>query len=158
MKKGMIVVLSAACGAVISAAWVSKVMQKKIDGAKELAYKHLDLFLMLNQWVKVKQKGKNLSEYFEKRGYKRIAVYGMNYAGETLIEELKNTHTTIAYGIDKNADRLYLDVDVVPVDGRLEPVDAVVITAVTYFEEIERLLHERMSVPVLSLRNILYDI
>ena len=56
---------------------------------RELAEKHLALFLMMNQWVKVKQEGKNLSCYFEKNGYKKIAIYGMSYAGETLLEELK---------------------------------------------------------------------
>lgn len=55
----------------------------------------------MNQWVKIKQEGKNLSEYFEESWYKRIAIYGMNYAGETLVDELKDIGITIAYGIDK---------------------------------------------------------
>ena len=59
----------------------------------------MSLFLMMNQWVKVKQDGKNLSSYFEKEGYKQIAIYGMSYAGETLMEELIDSPVTVKYGI-----------------------------------------------------------
>jgi len=52
----------------------------------------------------------------------------MSYAGETLIAELKGTEIEIAYGIDRNADNIYADMDVVSVDDVLEPVDAVVVT------------------------------
>lgn len=56
---------------------------------------------MMNQWVKVKQEGKNLSQYFEANNYKNIAIYGMSYAGETLEDELKNTNTCVKYSIEK---------------------------------------------------------
>lgn len=120
--------------------------------------KHLSLFLMMNQWVKVKQEGKNLSTYFEKNGYKKIAVYGMSYAGETLFDELKNTDITIEYGIDKNADSIYMDVDVVSIDDAMEPVDAVVVTAISFFDDIKDQLSVKIDCPILSLEDILYDV
>ena len=113
---------------------------------------------MMNQWVKVKQEGKNLASYFEKYGYKKIAVYGMSYAGETLISELKETDITIAYGIDKNAASIYVDVDVLSMEDNLEPVDAVVVTAITFFDEIEEKLSEKMDCPIISLEDILYEV
>ena len=48
----------------------------------------------------------------------------MSYAGETLLEELKGTDIQVAYGIDKNADSIYADVDVVSLEDTLEDVDA----------------------------------
>lgn len=158
MKKGVIAVISAACGAVVSAAGIVKAMQGQIDRWKDASWKYMDLYLMMDQWVKVKQEGKNLSEYFEARGYKKIAIYGMSDVGETLVEELKGTCTEVVYGIDRNADNLAPDIDVVSVDSRLDPVDAVVVTAVTFFDEIERKLSEKMDVPVLSLERILYEV
>lgn len=158
MKKGVISVLSALTGAVIGAGAVGKVTGESIDRAKSMSDKHLALFLMMNQWVKIKQDGKNLSEYFEKNGYKKIAIYGMSYVGETLIDEIKDSSVTVAYGIDKKADSIYADVDVLSMDDDLKPVDVVVITAITFFHEIEEKLSERISCPIISLEDILYEV
>ena len=120
--------------------------------------KHFALFQMMNQWVKVKQEGKNLALYFEKNEYKKIAIYGMSYAGETLMDELKDTGVIVAYAIDKNADSIYADVDVMSMDDELESVDAVVVTAITFFDEIEENLSEKMAWPSISLEDILYEV
>ncbi len=158
MKKGVISVLSALIGAVIGAGAVGKVTGETIRKTKSMSDKHLELFLMMNQWVKVKQEGKNLSSYFDKNGYKKIAIYGMSYAGETLIEELKNTDIAVIYGIDQKADSIYADVDIVSIDDDLEPVDAVVVTAITFFDEIEGRLSDRIDCPIISLEDILYEV
>jgi len=157
MKKTVISVLSALAGAALGAGTVKKIAGETIDKTKGMSDKHLTLFLMMNQWVKVKQEGKNLSEYFEKNGYRNIAIYGMSYAGETLLDEFKNTDIHVAYGIDKNADTIYADVDVVSMDDELKPVDAVVVTAVTFFDEIEERLSAGIGCPVISLEDILYE-
>lgn len=158
MNKGIVSILSALGGAVAGAGAVGKVLLEKRDIVKSMSDKHLALFLMMNQWVKVKQEGKNLSEYFEKNGYQKIAVYGMSYAGETLISELKNKNTEVLYGIDKNADRIYSDVKIVSMKEELEPVDAVVVTSITFFDEIEEKLSAKVACPILSLEDVLYEV
>lgn len=158
MKKGFVSVLSAVTGAVAGAGAVGKVMLEEKEKAKSMSDKHLALFLMMNQWVKVKQEGKNLAAYFEKNHYGKIAVYGMSYAGETLIDELKDTGITVAYGIDKNAGSIYADVDIVSVEDSLADVDAVVVTAITFFDEIEERLSAKIDCPILSLEDILYEV
>lgn len=162
MKKAIISTVSALTGAVVGAAgWalsVGKANSDQIQSWHQRSDKHLELYLAMNQWVKVKQEGKNLSSYFEKNGYKKIAIYGMHYMGETLLEELKGTDVQVAYGIDKNADQIFADVDVVSMEDSLEEVDAVVVTAFTFFDEIEKQLNEKMSCPILSLRDILYEV
>lgn len=157
-KKVFISLISALAGAAAGAGAVGKVTLETIDKTKGLSDKHLALFLMMNQWVKVKQEGKNLSSYFEKNGYKRIAVYGMSYAGETLVDELRDTAVTIVYGIDKNAASMYADVDIVFMEDDLEPVDAIVVTAITFFNEIEYELSKKVDCPVISLEDILYEV
>ncbi len=158
MKKGIIGVLSLLTGAAGAAIGVGKVTGAKISDRQQLADKHLALFLMMNQWVKVKQKGKNLVSYFEQNGYKRIAVYGMSYAGETLVDELKNTSVQVVYGIDKNAETLYADIDIVTLENPLDEVDAVVVTAITFFDEIEENLSDKIDCPIISLEDILYEV
>lgn len=162
MKKGVIGVLSllmgAAAGATVGAAGVGRKAGDKIADQQKLADKHLALYLMMNQWVKVKQEGKNLSVYFEKNGYKRIAIYGMNYVGETLLGELKGSSTEVAYAIDRKANTIYADVDVYSPEDSLEQVDAVVVTAITFFDEIEEILSQKVDCPIISLEDILYEV
>lgn len=158
MKKGIISVLSAITGAVVGAGTVGKMAGRSLEKAEKMSDKHLALFLMMNQWVKVKQAGKGLSSFFEKNGYNRIAIYGMSYAGETLVNELKDSEIQVAYGIDKNADVIYADIRMVTLEDNLDDVDAIIVTAVTFFDEIKRQLCEKIDCPILSLEDILYEI
>ncbi len=158
MRKGMLSVLSTLAGTMLGAGVVGRITGERVRYKSRMSEKHLSLFLMMNQWVKVKQEGKNLASYFEKNGYKKIAIYGMSYAGETLIAELTETDITIAYGIDKNADSIYVDVDIMTMEDDLEPVDAVVVTAITFFDEIEEKLSEKLDCPIISLEDILYEV
>lgn len=158
MKKVVVSALSTVIGAAVGAVVTGKETQKTVNKTQKMSDKHLALFRMMNQWVKVKQDGKNLSEYFEKHGYRKIAIYGMSYAGETLIDELKGRGIEVAYAIDRNADTIYADVDVVSMEGELAPVDAVVVTAITFFDEIEEKLAGKVNCPILSLEEILYEV
>ena len=158
MKKGIISVISGIAGVIAGAGAVTKVLGKSLSKTNNLSDKHLALFLMMNQWVKVKQEGKNLSEYFETNGYQKIAIYGMSYAGETLIDELKNTNVEVVYGIDRRSESLYADIDIVSIDDSLENVDAVVVTAITFFDEIEEILCEKLDCPIISLEDVLYEV
>lgn len=158
MKKGVISVISALGGAMLGALGVNKMMDKQVNDWKEMSNKHLVLFQMMNQWVRVKQEGKNLSTYFEKKGYRKVAVYGMSYAGQTFIEELKETNVEIAYGIDKNAGSIYADIDVFSMEDDLPQVDAVVVTAITFIDEIEKQLSEKLDCSIISLDDILFDL
>lgn len=158
MKKGMISVLSVLAGAAVGAGTIGKMASKTTDKAQALSEKHLALFLMMNQWVKVKQEGKNLASYFEEKGYKKIAVYGMSYAGETLLDELKDSAVEVAYGIDRNAECIYADVDIISADDELDDVDAIIVTAITFFDEIDEKLSQKVNCPIISLEDVLYEV
>ena len=158
MKKGLIGALSAMAGVAAGIGVAGQTIGKTTKQKQLMSDKHLALFLMMNQWVKVKQEGKNLASYFEKNGYKTIAVYGMSYAGETLVNELKDSQIELKYGIDKNANHLYADMDIVTLDDSLEEVDAVVVTPIFFFEEIEEQLSQVLDCPIISLEDILYEV
>lgn len=158
MKKGILMALTSLTGFITGAGIVGQRMGKEIEKNHDKSDKHLALYLMMNQWVKVKQDGKNLAEYFEANGFKNIAIYGMNYVGETLFDELKNTDIKVAYGIDKNADQIYSPIDIYNDEEKLKEVDAVVVTAITYFDEIERTLAGKLNCPIISLENVLYEV
>lgn len=158
MRKGLISAVSVLAGAAAGAGAIEKIEGDRIKKVQKMSDKHLALFLMMNQWVKVKQEGKNLSSYFKEKGYVRIAIYGMSYAGVTLTEELQGSGIEVVYGIDKKASSIYADVDIVSVEDSLEEVDAVVVTPITFFDEIEEQLSQQLDCPIISLEDILYDV
>jgi len=157
MKKGTISILSALLGAGAGAAGMGRSIGKRVEQERQMSDKHLSLFLMMNKWVKVKQEGKCLASYFEKKNFHEIAIYGMSYAGETFAEELNGSGIKIRYGIDQKADTIYSEFDIVSPDEDLEEVDAVVVTSITFFTEIEKKLRGKISCPIISLEDILYD-
>ena len=112
---------------------------------------------MMNQWVKVKQEGKTLASYFEKYGYKKIAVYGMSYAGETLVNELKDSEIEVMCGIDQKQG-IYSVIDVFSPNEPLPNMDAIVVTAITFMDEIEIMLRCKVTCSTISLEDILYEV
>ncbi len=158
MKKGIIAILASMAGAAAGVGMAGRAFSGKALEQKELADKHLALYLMMDQWVRVKQEGKSISAFLCEKGYKRIAIYGMSYVGQTLFDELKGSELEIAYAIDKNADIIYTDIDVVSPEDELGKVDAIIVTPIYFFDEIEELLSGKTDADIISMEDILYEV
>lgn len=159
MKKGIIpVLLAGAAGCITGASATGVQLNKKVQFQQTLAQKHLLIMQTFNQWLINKQEGKSLARFFEENGYRSIAVYGMSYLGERLLDELKDTGIEVRYGIDRNAENIYADIDVKGLDDELPEVDAIVVTAVYFFDEIEDELGKRVDYPVISLEDVVYGV
>lgn len=158
MKKGTIASLATLLGATAGAAAVQATQKKKSDARVDKLKKMGEFYNILIQWLSIRQEGKSLVSYFTQNEYGKIAIYGMKELGERLYDELKDSEVEIKYIIDKNADAIYADVDVVTPDDPLEDVDVIVVTAVHYFDEIEMMLEQKISCPIISLEEIVYDI
>lgn len=158
MKKGTIASLATLSGAAVGVI-TTQVTRKKKDNARVDKLKKMgEFYNLLIQWLSIRQEGKSLVSYFEQNGYKKIAIYGMKELGERLYDELKDSEIEVKYIIDKNADAIYADVDVVTPDDQLEEVDAITVTAIHYFDEIEEMLEQKVDCPVISLEDIVYEV
>lgn len=157
MKKRIITALIAALAGA-SALTTGTILSKKIAERDEGAKKVHELYMAFDRWLQIRQEGKSLTEYFQQHNYKSVAIYGMKELGERLYDELNGSGIMIPYIIDRNADEIYADVDVVKPDDRLEPVDVIVVTAITFFDEIEKMLSKKVSCPIISLEDILYEL
>lgn len=145
-----------ALGAFAGACGISKIWKEELAVARQISYKHLRMFKVLNLWMELKQKGDLVGNYLYGYGYKRIAIYGMHYLGERLFLELRDTPVEIAYGIDKNT--IMIDgLTVLNSNDQLETVDMIIVTAITYFDEIKQALEKKIKCPIVSLEDILYD-
>lgn len=135
-----------------------KLVQNKINYWQKSADKYHKLFIMMNHWVNCKLDNKNIGNYLKENGYKDIAIYGVGCVGETLVEELRDSDIHIAYGIDRSANIIHSNIDVYTLDEDLTCVDVVIVTAVTYYDEIKRELERKVNCPIISLDDILCDI
>lgn len=157
-KSYLLLLIGMLIGTIISVGCLAKLFEKTECKTRKLSNKHFELFLMMNRWVKIKQEGKNIASYFTKNGYQKIAIYGMSYVGQTLLEELKNSEIEVAFGIDKNVDAIYTDIDIIFPDSMIKDVDAIVVTAITYYDEIVEKFRDKVYCPIISLEDILYNI
>lgn len=146
-----------ASGVMMSNKFIVKPTIDELKKARELASKHLDLYMLMNDWVYVKQHGKNLADFFERNSYKKIAIYGMNYVGKTLVQELEGTSIDVVAGIDKAASDTVGNVKVYTPDNFSAEVDAVVVTPITYFDDIADMMETKVTCPILSIEDIIFE-
>lgn len=154
----MIAALSALSGTVIGIVGTGKVCIQNANNVQNISEKYFELFLLMNQWVKVKQAGKSIADYLIHNDYKRVSIYGMSYAGETLFIELKKSNIQVAYAIDQNAENICSEIEVVSPDDVLPLVDAIIVTPVYYFNSIKEKLRIKTNADILSLEDILYNL
>jgi hypothetical protein len=162
VRKGIsaliVAVWSAAGGVLVCREIMARIYRKQIGKRNEALEKMHVFYIVFNQWLAIRQEGRSLEEYFIENDYKTVAIYGMKEFGERLYDELKDSSINVRYAIDKDADFLYTDVDVVVPTGILEPVDAIVVTAVYHFDEIKRTLRDKANCPIISLEDIVFSL
>lgn len=111
--------------------------------------------LLFEKWLRLKQKGHSLVQYFKDDDIKAIAIYGMGNAGCDLYEELKNSDVRVACMIDKEPCYTGNTIKVIRPGDMLEEVDAVVVTVSGEENEIKGYLDGLYPYKVISLREII---
>ncbi|MDE7177480.1 MAG: hypothetical protein K2O59_06650 [Lachnospiraceae bacterium] len=157
-KSVMGTVIGTALGAVGGAFLTKEKVDKERKRQKQLADKHLALFVMMCDWMRAKQEGKSLAGYLKEKGYKNVAIYGLSYAGERLLDELRDNGVEVKYAVDKKADPVYFDTEICRPEEDLEAVDAMIVTAITFYDEIKIMLEEKLQCPILSLEDIIQEL
>lgn len=132
--------------------------EKQIDKMEENAGKKEAFYKLLIAWVEAKQDSKDISDYFIRNDIKTIAVYGMRELGERLVRELEETDVKVKYIIDKNASSITSALPVYTPDDDLESVDAVVVTAIYYYEDIVESLSQKVDCQIISLEDVIYGV
>lgn len=100
-------------------------------------------FHLLDRWMTCIRKGKTIETFFCDNNYKTIAIYGMGIIGRQIVAELTMTSVDVKYGIDRNSDKISIDSIVMlslPEIVNMTEVDAIVVTPVQMYGEIEKVL------------------
>lgn len=138
------------------AGWESK--SAIIKKWHENSDKYLMSTKLFDNWLGKKQKGKRVEQYFIENHIETIAIYGMSYLGQRLNDELKNSGVTVKYVIDKNAKDTASDVRIITPQDEMEAVDAIVVTATYYYDDIKKLLSSKVRYKIISLEDIINSI
>lgn len=155
--KNRIKVIGSLLGVGIPVYLAGRWQQRCIDRWKEESRKQRAMYLLMNQWINIKQAGRNLEEYFTKNGYRKIAIYGMGPMGQQLVKEFKDSSVETVYGIDQNSDKIFAGIRVVKMDDELADVDAVVVTVIKGFDVIREAILEKLNCPVIAIEDILNE-
>ncbi len=114
-------------------------------------------FHILNQWLHIRQNGKNLLPFFEDNLVGSIAIYGMGALGERLYQELKGSKVVVKYGIDRMASskdaaelKLYCSDE-----SSFPDTDIIVVTPVQDYWEIVRILETKTGAAIVSLADVI---
>lgn len=119
---------------------------------KEIEKKQKSL-LVLNSWIKKKQQNKSIRNYMETNNYHSVAIYGLGDLGKLLSDELKG-YVEISYGIDRRD--LLAEYPIYKIEDDLPDVDMAIITVIDEFEEIKKMIKEKLRCPIYSIEDIIY--
>lgn len=115
--------------------------------------------IIYSKWLEVLHEGKSLANYLLKNGYHDIAIYGYGELGNQLLHELNKSSVRVKFLIDRSEKTEYQGIpcfepELIPQD---ELINAVVISAVQYKDEIRKMLNFYGYNIVISLDEILED-
>lgn len=121
--------------------------------------KYKTYYKMLLSWIDLMERGKLLGDYLEKNRYYRVAVYGGYDTGQHLINQLHGTEINVEYIIDRNC--FLKEINSLPVyrpDDQLPKVDAIIVTPIWDYQNIEEKLSAKNSCPIISLQKIIEEV
>lgn len=150
--------VGSAIGICFSISQIVKPTVKELKKSRELSSKHLKLYMLMNDWVTIKQNGVDFEKYFIDNGYNRIAIYGMNYVGKALQRELSKTSVEIVVGIDQAGGETSGSTKIVMPNEFNEVVDAIIVTPITYFDDIAEMMEQKTKASIISMEDIIYDL
>lgn len=158
MKKGILTGVSLFAGFAGGAVTVGTFMKKMGNLTNKQSELYQSCYNLVSQWLTYKQMGISLDKYFKKSGYQSIAIYGMGRLGSMLYDELKDTGIEVRFGIDQDPYCTYQGLKIVEPKDKFDKVDAIIVTPVLAFHEIQKKLSEKTEIPVLSIEEVVYGI
>ncbi len=132
--------------------------KKVSETERDQTIKMTEFYDILIRWMQLYQEEKELSSWLMKKGYKRIAVYGMRELGVLFYNELLHEKMNVVCAIDKNGENMNLGIDVIKPSADLPDVDVVIVTAPHYYQEIKYELNSITQADIVSIEDIIFEI
>lgn len=120
--------------------------------------KYYEFTCVLNQWLKIEQRGDSIARFFENKDVNTVAIYGMSFLGERVIDDLMNSNITVLYGIDKRSDLILSSINIFSPRDELPEVDYIIVTPVIGDKEIIEALSKQTKSKIISIKEVVYNL
>lgn len=131
------------------------ILDSKTKRQKQLIDKDNRIMELYERWIIGCSHGENVGQFLLNNGINHIAVQGFGTLGRAVSEVIQQNGVIVDYIIESDKSRwnegkcrFYTTHDELPA------VDAVIVTAITSFDEISRKLKEKLVCPILSMEDI----
>lgn len=118
--------------------------------------KFYNMYFMLEKWLEGQYSDRCIGDYIISKGWKNVAIYGCGDVGKLLYKELVLHNVNVVCGIDKNENIIY-PIRVFNPDTFNEKIDAVIVTSIAFYAEIEELMRKKTNAEIVSLEEIVYE-
>ena len=127
-----------------------------LEREKEL-HKFRLFYHFLISWLYTRQDGKSIAQYLLKHGFSSVSIYGYAEIGQLLYRELSDSDVKVIEILDRRSLNVSSEVSVVkPEEGDIS-IDAVIVTAISSFDEIKNNLLRMKYRNIISLSDIVRD-
>ena len=118
--------------------------------------KFYNMYFMLEKWLEGQYSDRCIGDYIISKGWKNVAIYGCGDVGKLLYKELVLHNVNVVCGIDKNENIIY-PIRVFNPNTFNEKIDAVIVTSIAFYAEIEELMRKKTNAEIVSLEEIVYE-
>ena len=130
--------------------------------AKKLEKQYLDKLAdnqLISAWLKIRSNKQKLVQYLKACGYNSIAIYACGIHGKMLCDDLAATEIQVKYFVDVHKDGLQKTevIDIYSPEDDLPVCDVMIVSLHRQFYDIYQLMHPKVTMPVISLYEILYE-
>ena len=129
----------------------------KLRVEKDNRVKMTEFYFLLVRWNRLKNNNQMISDWLKKHNISKIAIYGMKELGFLLYEELKDSDINICYAIDMEAEKIVCELNVLKPEEISENVDAIIVTAIHHYDDIEECLKIKGCGEAISLEDIIFE-
>ena len=157
MKNKIIAIVLGIVACAATAVLMRQQMMKGIKYWYKLTMKNELLFRLSAQWAEMENEGKKISDRILQRGYKNVAIYGYGTLGEHLYNVLNKSEVCVKCVIDQKADEKMNLIEVCRPDEIHQDFDAMIVTAIGNYDEIKEEMETKVSCPIISLEDLVYE-
>lgn len=116
-----------------------------------------EFYHIFDQWLTLIEDGVGIDSILERRGYYKVAVWGMGTMAMHFFKALEHSKVSVEYAVDKSAKEYYTNVKVISEDEICRHVDAIVYTNPDENLEKIQVVADKLNCDVVSLADVIFD-
>ena len=134
-------------------------LSNEIANREKTLQTYMQFYRVLIRWLNIRPIGNGIINYLLDHRIKRVAIYGYADMGNLLYKELLNSDIVVTCILDKRTIKSHnIGVEILnPIDGD-RTSDAVIVTAIYYYDEIKIELEELGYRNIVSLQNLIEEL